>query len=51
MLNGGLKLNKQELIFNCTIELVNRGIPLREARVKVFDLSIDEIKNLIGVEI
>ena len=41
---------KVDIIFNCIIELVNSGIPLRDAKVKVRELSIDEIKNLIGDE-
>ena len=42
---------KHDLIFNCIIELVNRGMPLRNAKIKVRDLSIEEIENLIGVEV
>lgn len=41
---------KADVIFNCIIELVNTGIPLRDAKVKVMDLSIEEVEKLIGVE-
>lgn len=41
---------KVDILFNCIIELVNSGIPLRDAKVKARKLSIEEIKNLIGDE-
>tara|TARA_R100001163_G_C4973488_1_gene132479 strand:- start:410 stop:547 length:138 start_codon:yes stop_codon:yes gene_type:complete len=42
---------REQVKTNCIIELVNRGMPLRIAKMKVLDLSIEEVKNLIGVEI
>tara|TARA_Y100000004_G_C8660789_1_gene305111 strand:+ start:213 stop:353 length:141 start_codon:yes stop_codon:yes gene_type:complete len=41
-------MNREEIKFNCIIEMVKRGEALRDAKRKVYDLSIEEIKNLIG---